>query len=154
MCPSLLLASSRSNKSTGFICSPKHLWMLRYLTPRYPYDIQGPQTLAVAQISLTNYKQWDGGGGVSCKICPLTPPPHSSALHLCSPSWPRQASPSLGSGPAHSSRLLLHTFIKRTLRDGDSGGSTLMPLSKAKLLGVFASFSFSSGSPQPPPFLS
>lgn len=72
-------------------------------------------------------------------------PPHPTPLQS-----QLTASPSLGCRPAHSSRLLFHTFIKRTLRDGDSGGSTLMPLSKAKLLGVFASSSFSSGPPPSP----
>lgn len=58
--------------------------MLRYLTPRWPYNIQGLQTLAVAQISLTNYKQWDWGGAVgtahrqSCPLPRLWPPPLQS----------------------------------------------------------------------------
>lgn len=47
--------------------------MLRYLTPRWPYNIQGPQTLAVAQISPTNYKQWDGG--VEDSPSQMLPPP-------------------------------------------------------------------------------
>lgn len=99
----------------------------------------------MAQISLTNYKQCDGGGGSVRRrqSCPPTPTP-------LQPHLTERASPSFGIRPVHPSRLLLHTFIERTLRDGDSGGSTLMPLSKAKLLGVFASLSFSSGSPQNP----
>lgn len=117
--------------------------MLRYLTPRCPYDIQGLQTLAVAQISLTNYKQWDGGASIARAVLPFPPP----TPHLFSPRWLRQAFPSSGSRPVLCSKLLLHRFIKSTLRAGNSGDSTLMLFSKAKLLGVFASFSFSSASP-------
>lgn len=92
--------------------------MLRYLTPRWPYNIQGPQTLAVAQISLTNYKQWDGGGSPSQRLpSPLLwPPPLQSELM-------RQPSPPSAADLYFPSRLLLYTFIKRIFREGNSVGA-------------------------------
>lgn len=116
--------------------------MLRYLTPRCPYDIQGPQTLAVAQISLTNYKQRDGGGASQKLFSPLLHPPHTSSVPV---DWDRH--------PLLAADLLFalsYCYIRlwRALWGlGIQGTPLYMLFSKAELLGVFASFSFSSGFP-------
>lgn len=120
--------------------------MLRYLTPRWPYNIQGPQTLAVAQISLTNYKQRDGGwsvggGSPSQKLpSPLPwPPPLQSELTETDTLSP------LAADLYFSSRLLLYTFIKSTFRDGNSVGALHKCLFQKQSCSSCVHLSLSSG---------
>lgn len=69
------------------------------------------------------------GGCIAKAVLPSPSP----TPHLFSPRCLRQASPSSGSRPVLCSKLLLYTFIKSTLRDRNSGDSTLNALFKSKV---------------------
>ena len=111
--------------------------MLRYLTPRWPYNIQGPQTLAVAQISLTNYKQWDWGvvGTTHHQSCPLPrhwpPPLQSEPAETDTPS-------SFGSWLVlFLQAIVIHIYKEHFQEWKFSGGSARMFFKSKVALGVW-----------------
>lgn len=116
--------------------------MLRYLTPRWPYNIQGPQTLAVAQISLTNYKQWDWGvvGTTHHQSCPLPrhwpPPLQSEPAETDTPS-------SFGSWLVlFLQAIVIHIYKEHFQEWKFSGGSARMFFKSKVALGVWIFFPF------------